>query len=147
MSINRKRGNLFLGASLDYVQDERNEDLIQVVSKLVDALFPAFVFTFAYVDLEGDPPPKLSEDVEAIRIKWLFWANYFGKAYVDKFGKDFLLHAPGWRSEEMPNGTVKYLTRLSPRVKLEPKAKRAITAYFGREHRVEIYSWERFGFI
>ncbi len=146
MSINQSGGYLFLSASLDYVQYTRNEDLIQSLKTLVDVLFSSFEFKFGYIDLEGDLPPRFSEDIEATRIRWLFWSNYFGKEYVDKFGKVFLLQAPGWRSEEMPNGTVKYLTRPSPRVKLDKSTEIAIIAYYGKMQKVKIYTWEQFGF-
>ncbi|MCK6561865.1 hypothetical protein L6R21_21920 [bacterium] len=146
MGLSRTKGHMFLSASLDYLQDERNEDMIQALCRLLDALFPALAFAFAYIDLEGDPPPKLSADIEATRIRWLFWTNYFGKSYVDKFGKDFFLHAPGWRNEEMRNGIVKYVISPSPRIKMDATTKKAITAYFAQETKVKIYSRGQFGF-
>jgi hypothetical protein len=146
MSLDPDGEAVIFSAGLDYIKDERNVNLIQSMGKLTDALFTALAFKYAFADLEGDAPPKLYEDIEGTRIRWLFWANYFGKDYVKKSGKEFLLRAPGWRSEELPDGTVKYMTRSDPRMKIDAATKKAITAYFLPEHKVKIYQWEKFRF-
>ncbi len=42
------------------------------------------------------------------RIPRLSWANIFGPPYVEKYGKRFLLDAPGFRKEELPDGSILY---------------------------------------
>lgn len=51
-------------------------------------------------------------DVENHMITHLYWANFFGPAYVDDYGRDFLLSAPGWEVESLGDGGVLHV--LSP---------------------------------
>lgn len=48
------------------------------------------------------------------KLKAIYWANFFGPEYVAKYGREFLLNAPGWKKEELHDGGVFY--QLSPQI-------------------------------
>lgn len=50
--------------------------------------------SFGYIDVEGDSPKNLYNDVKKAELKWLFKHNYFGKNYLDKFGRAFFENFP-----------------------------------------------------
>ncbi len=52
------------------------------------------------------------KDIENLVVPHIYWANFLGPAYVAKLGRDFLLKAPGWRTENLIDGGVLYV--LSP---------------------------------
>jgi hypothetical protein len=45
------------------------------------------------------------------KINALRWFNVFGKRFVEKIGRNKLMHAPGWKIKELPDGSV--IVRLS----------------------------------
>lgn len=51
-------------------------------------------FSFSYIDFEGDPPKKIENIIKIKGIEWLFKYNYFGKNYIEKYGKDFFTNMP-----------------------------------------------------
>jgi len=51
--------------------------------------------------------------VQRTEIKTIYWANFFGPGYVKKYGRKFLLKAPGWKTEELEDGGVLYVARES----------------------------------
>ena len=50
--------------------------------------------SFSYIDNEGDSPSKFEDIISKKEIKWLFKYNYFGKDFIEKFGKDFFVNMP-----------------------------------------------------
>jgi hypothetical protein len=53
-----------------------------------------------------------AKDVARLRLKHISWVNFFGPAYVEKYGRDFLLGLPGYKTELLPDGGVFH--QLSP---------------------------------
>ncbi len=43
-------------------------------------------------------------------LPFIYWANIFGPAYVQHYGRDFLLAAPGWEIEQLDDGGILYVT-------------------------------------
>ncbi len=74
------------------------------------------------------------EDVEKLGLPHIYWTNFFGPAYVEKLGKEFLIQAPGWQVEELDDGGLAYV--LSPSVAgRSPVAfVREVQSYFSVEH-------------
>lgn len=74
------------------------------------------------------------EDVEQLGLPHIYWANFFGPAYVEKLGKDILMQAPGWKVEELNDGGLVYV--LSPSVAGRSPAAfvREVQSFFGVEH-------------
>lgn len=56
--------------------------------------------------------PMLPKDAVACRLKHIAWVNWFGPVYVERYGRDFLLGLPGFRTEPLPDGGVFH--QLSP---------------------------------
>jgi hypothetical protein len=54
-----------------------------------------------------DKPSDMA--IARTELKYLFWANFFGPAFVEKYGKKFLLGAPGWVKEELDDGGILYV--------------------------------------
>lgn len=46
------------------------------------------------------------------RLKHIGWVNFFGPPYVERYGRDFLLGLPGYKTEVLPDGGVFH--QLSP---------------------------------
>jgi len=46
-------------------------------------------------------------DVWELDLKFIFWKNVFGRRYVERYGRDFFLGAPG-TSTELVDGSVEY---------------------------------------
>ncbi len=40
------------------------------------------------------------------RCRHLFWTTYFGPSYVEKYGRDFLLNTPAFKTEELEGGVL-----------------------------------------
>ena len=71
------------------------------------------------------------EDVDAVRIQHIYWANIFGPSYIAKYGIDFFQKAPGWKKEAVSNDSFLYV--LSPNLMgTGPKELISeVKAYFG----------------
>jgi hypothetical protein len=54
---------------------------------------------FSYIDYEGDPPKNFRAIINQKELKWLFRINYFGKDFIEKFGKDFFINMPCVKQE------------------------------------------------
>jgi len=127
--------NLFqIGTLLDFeFKDERHlvEPTIQRLSVLGRTLYPLTRPWLGCID-EASSYSMLSKDVPKLRLKHISWANFFGPAYVEKYGRDFLLGLPGYKTELLPDGGVFH--QLSPtfvaRSEREAKAlRRQVIAY------------------
>lgn len=68
-------------------------------------LYPRLACAFGCVDEMGDNMAS-AKSVKKTELKHIYWANFFGPAYVKKFGNDFLLGAPGWKKEKLGDGGV-----------------------------------------
>jgi len=86
--------NLFrIGTLLDFeFKDERHlvEPTIQRLSVLGRTLYPLTRPWLGCLD-EAFSDSILSRDVRKLRLTHIGWVNFFGPAYVEKYGRDFLL--------------------------------------------------------
>ncbi len=142
MIIMKTHNILHFRIGLDYRENNDNEDSIKRLSQLVSELFESFNFSFAHINLGGDSPVGYSDYIENLTIRWIFWQNYFGKTYIEKYGKCFLSKAPGWGTVEMSNGTIQYSTTSDPRLPPTSDMTSRIKSYFGSVNEIEIYSPE-----
>ena len=103
----RQGGNkLEIGVLLDFqFQDQRPlvEPLAQRLLAIAQDLYPLAHPT--YGEVEGNSDWE-SRDVARFRLKHISWANFFGPVYVEKYGQDFLLGLPGYKTELLPDGGV-----------------------------------------
>lgn len=86
----------------------------------------------AYGEIDGGLSDLEVKDISKLRLKKVAWVNFFGPAYVKKYGQDFLLGLPGYKTELLPDGGVFH--QLSPTFvapsKQEAKAlRRRVIAY------------------
>jgi hypothetical protein len=107
--------NLFQsGTLLDFeFKDERHlvEPTMQRLSVLGRTLYPLTRPWLGCLD-EASSDSILSRDVRKLRLKHIGWVNFFGPAYVEKYGRDFLLGLPGHKTELLPDGGIFH--QLSP---------------------------------
>jgi hypothetical protein len=71
-------------------------------------LYPFLHPKFGWIDELGNNSPT-EKSIEATELKYIFWANFFGPEYVNKYSRAFLLNAPGWRKEELDDGGILYV--------------------------------------
>ncbi|MEC4004858.1 hypothetical protein OX283_009345 [Flavobacterium sp. SUN052] len=79
---------------LGYTIDGDSEDskyIIDITNKFLLVLENSL---FSYIDFEADPPKNFNKIITKKEIKWLFKYNYFGKDFIEKFGKDFFINMP-----------------------------------------------------
>lgn len=120
-----RTGSAF-GASFAFLQDERDVsvgcDISFTDPHRVDDTATGFLLfgelihadlgpTYGWIDEVGTRLHS-TRDISARKLEYIFWANFFGPAYVERYGRDFLLGAPGWRVEELDDGGILYV--LSP---------------------------------
>ncbi|MFQ6039871.1 MAG: hypothetical protein ACE5PV_03360 [Candidatus Poribacteria bacterium] len=72
-------------------------------------------------------------------MRKLMWANFYGPEYVRKYGREFLLNAPGWRKEELDDGGIAYIISPSYLKRAEIVSAKEITAYFKPTANVKLY--------
>lgn len=66
---------------------------------------------FGWMDMESFAGFTRDEDISSIMIPYTYWANFLGKKYVKKYGKEKLLKAPVWHSEILkPEGALLILS-------------------------------------
>jgi hypothetical protein len=63
---------------------------------------------FGLIDELGNSDAKVKA-AKKIERRLIFWANFFGPTYAEKFGRKFLRGAPGWKNEELDDGGILYV--------------------------------------
>jgi len=93
-------------------KDERPlvEPLAQRLLTVAWELYPLAQPT--YGEVEGDGGEWDTPAVSRLRLKHISWVNFFSPAYVAKYGRDFLMGLPGYKTELLPDGGVFH--QLSP---------------------------------
>jgi len=84
--------------------DKFNKD--EIAQKCVDygkEWFPIFKPQYGWVDLGSQISPN---KVKKVVIERLPWVSFFGPNYVEKYGKDFLLGIPAYKTGEIDGGGV-----------------------------------------
>lgn len=91
--------------------NELAEGQLELARSLFPHLQPALAFIDEQAGIEENAFHRLLEDyVARIDLPYLCWANLFGPAYVQKFGADFFLNAPGCRKEHLPGAGILHVT-------------------------------------
>lgn len=74
---------------------DANTEGAKIIGNIVHGLCATLKsISFAYIDNEGDAPNKMESYIKKLEIKWLFKYNYFGKVFIEKYGKDFFINMP-----------------------------------------------------
>lgn len=86
--------------------------------------------TFGWVDFDYGLFTT-HEDIEALELPTLYWANFFGPAYVNKIGRDKILSAPAWAIEELADGGLLYVLASCPGLADDHVPPDSVKAHFG----------------
>jgi hypothetical protein len=106
--------------------------------QMTERLLPLCDARFAFVDYLGfDDPP--AQALAAGEIPMLFWANFFGPAAVERWGRELLLGAPGWKKAELAGGTIEYVLTEEPGTPPDPAFDAEVRAYFAPRAQVKRY--------
>lgn len=93
--ISCAEGNDFITCRID--NDSEDSKIITTIidefCKIIEEI------SFSYIDEEGDSPNKFEKTIKNKEIKWLFKYNYFGKDFIEKYGRDFFLQMPCEKAE------------------------------------------------
>jgi hypothetical protein len=95
-----------------YDGDFKNDQLADGQLQLVRMLYPSLHPAYGWIDERSAHMPRVA-DVHVHRLKYIFWANIFGPAYVQFLGRSFLLATPDARVEEMDDGGILCVARES----------------------------------
>lgn len=88
--------------------------------------------TFGWIDFDYGLRTT-HEDIEALELPVVYWANFFGPAYVDKIGRDKILTAPAWTIEELADGGLLYVLASCPGLAADHVPVESVKAHFGVE--------------
>ncbi len=100
-----------VGCDISYVDPQRVDSATSSFLRFAELLYPHLGPEYGWLDEVGERLHR-EQDVPARKLAHIFWANFFGPPYVERYGRDFLLGAPGWRVEELSDGGILYV--LSP---------------------------------
>lgn len=100
-----------VSCDISFIDPQKVDTSASSFLRFAELIYPHLGPAYGWVDEVGTRLPK-EEDVAARKLKYTFWANFFGPPYVERYGRDFLLGAPGWRVEELSDGGILYV--LSP---------------------------------
>ncbi|NQU29588.1 MAG: hypothetical protein HQ525_02870 [Anaerolineae bacterium] len=100
--------NTIQGISSDFVNvgDKEIDTMAQDVLELVKKYYVQFQPYYAWVDSSPQFEWVSLEGVLDRKLREIMWGNFFGPAYVDKYGREYLLNSPGWKKEELDDGGV-----------------------------------------
>lgn len=87
--------------------------------------------TFGWIEYNYEWLPTTHEDIEDLKLPALYWANFFGPAYMNKIGRDKILSAPAWTIEELSDGGVLYVLASSPGLAEDHVPIERVKAHFG----------------
>lgn len=76
------------------------------------SLYKVIVPDFGWIDICEPAGCTWYDDVSRLAVPHVYWANFFGRSYVAKFGRERMLRAPVWSIEELNDGGLLYI--LSP---------------------------------
>ena len=75
---------------------------------VANELYPLLLPKLGYIDVRGENTPA-DKVIRKTELRKLFWANFYAREYVQKFGRAFFLGAPGWRKEELCDGGILFV--------------------------------------
>ncbi|MFO3796005.1 MAG: hypothetical protein ACK8QZ_01805 [Anaerolineales bacterium] len=89
--------------------------------------------TFGWIDFDYGLRTT-HEHIEALELPVLYWANFFGPAYVDKIGRDKILTAPAWAIEELSDDGILYVLASCPGLETDHVPVEKVKAHFSVEN-------------
>lgn len=111
---------------IEYNPASYSRFFLDIGKSLYEVLQP----TFGWVDFDYGLFTT-HEDIEALELPTLYWANFFGPAYVNKIGRDKILSAPAWAIEELADGGLLYVLASCPGLADDHVSVERVKAHFG----------------
>ncbi len=111
-SLRYKNEDFVFSSSVDknfmsYLIDGVSENA-RIVLKLSDEIAQIVGnFKYAYLDNAGDSPNDLEKTVEKLTLKHFFKYNYFGKVFIEKYGRAFFENFPAEKVEFITENVVR----------------------------------------
>jgi hypothetical protein len=139
----QKRSQFVVGTVLFADEQHRAEPLAQRLVDLGRALYPMVQPGLGFVDSDNAVYP---EDAPKLRLKHIAWVTFFSPAYVQKYGREFLLGLPGHKTDLLPDGGVFHQLAPTFVAPSEPEAQRLrqeVIAYCARHGR-RVTCWAPF---
>lgn len=103
--------DLSVGCDISFADARKVDDAATSFLQFAQLIYPHLEPAYGWIDEVGTRLHR-TRDVPSRKLEYIFWANFFGPPYVERYGRDFLLGAPGWRVEELRDGGILYV--LSP---------------------------------
>jgi len=101
--------------------------MLDIGKKIYSTLLPAF----AWIDFGHLAGHTWFDDLEKLRIPHIYWANYFGPAYLAGIGRVRVMRAPAWRLEPLDDGGLLYVLASSPDSTEDHVDVRSVKEHFG----------------
>jgi len=101
---------------------------LEIGKQLYEVLRP----TFGWIDFDYGLRTT-HEDIEVLELPTLYWANFFGPAYVNKIGRDKILGAPAWTIEDLADGGLLYVLASCPGLADDHVPVESVQVHFGIE--------------
>ena len=79
-------------------------NLLELLKKMYDAFKPIYGWVGFNWNFSGCYKLFMVKK----ELRRILWANFFGPEYVEKYGKEFLLNAPGYKKEQLDDGGISY---------------------------------------
>lgn len=112
---------------------EYYESMAQLMQRLSKILYENLVPAYGWVDLTVSVAGErlIGESILARKMNTIYWVNFFGGPYVERYGLDYLMNAPGWKKEILSDGGV--MLQLSPKFTIEAEGPDPVEVleYFG----------------
>ncbi len=109
LSFGRETMFVLLGQSVAFPDLSKVDPVAHGQLAFARLLYPYLRPKYGWIDEPSGNEPT-SKDIAATTLQYIFWANFFGPDYVARYGRDFLLNAPGWKIEELDDGGILYVT-------------------------------------
>ncbi|MBI5876598.1 MAG: hypothetical protein HZB53_03030 [Chloroflexi bacterium] len=110
----------------EYDGEAYAREILSIGTRLYDLLRP----TFGWCDFDHGEHTAF-EDVETLKLPALYWANFFGHAYVEAIGRDKILSAPNWQIQPLTDGGLLYVLAPSPGLDDFDLSPESVGSHFG----------------
>lgn len=124
----------YVAASASYYEskDTHTESVVSSLVRLAKAFYGSLQPSFGWLDYSGNKVLEMEYIQSGKKLSTISWANFWGADYVEKFGKEYLLNSPGWKTEELVDGGVYHQVSESFKKPISLDLKNELASYFGQ---------------
>jgi len=110
LQIDPERGLMAFAGDFTNSVNQEERVFMDEITDFFEKINTIYNFDFGFIDREGDTNVKLFNFINMCSIETIFFLNYYGYKFVQKFGADLWINAPGTATVR-PNDTIKYYSR------------------------------------